>query len=97
MQRIALESEVHEGAMLVMGDLNTTPWTAHFSEMLETGQLRDTRAGHGFHPTWPASVFALHIPIDYILVNEKIGVDHFESIKLDGSDHRNVLSRLRVY
>ena len=97
MQRIALESEAQDGAVLVMGDFNATPWTSHFTDMLAKGRLRNASAGFGFNPTWPSPIFALSIPIDHILINARISVDHFESIHLQGSDHRNVLGRLRVY
>jgi len=97
MQKIALESRAQNGAVLVVGDFNATPWTSHFTGMLTTGGLRDARAGFGFHPTWPAQVFALSIPIDHILVNAKMDVLHFETIHLEGSDHRNILGHLRVY
>jgi len=97
MERIALESKAQDGAVLVMGDFNATPWTSHFTDMLKKGRLRNARAGFGFHPTWPVPMVALSIPIDHILVNEKIGVDHFEAIHLEGSDHRNVFSHLQIY
>ncbi len=97
MERIALESNAQNGAVLVMGDFNATPWTSHFTDMLTTGRLRNASAGFGFQPTWPTEVFPLGIPIDHILVNEKINVDHFEVIHLEGSDHGNVLGLLRVY
>jgi len=97
MQAVALDSKAESNALLVMGDFNSTPWTTHFSDMTSIGKLRNARAGHGFHPTWPTPVFALSIPIDHILVNAKIGVEHFETVDLAGSDHRNIISRLRVY
>jgi len=97
MERIALESKAQDGAVLVVGDLNATPWTSHFTDMLKTGGLRNASAGFGLQYTWPSGKFAQRIPIDHILVNAKIGVDHFETIHLQGSDHRNVLGRLRVY
>jgi len=97
LERIAIESKAHDGAMLVVGDFNSTPWTSHFTKMLKVGRLRDARAGHGFHPTWPTPIPTLRVPIDHILVNSKIDVDHFESIHLEGSDHRNIFGRVRVY
>lgn len=97
METIAMKTKGLDNAALVIGDFNSTPWTAHFTDMLSVGKLRNARAGFGFHPTWPTPIFALQIPIDHILVNAKIDVDHFESIHLEGSDHRNVLGRLRVY
>ncbi|MFK7994015.1 MAG: endonuclease/exonuclease/phosphatase family protein [Granulosicoccus sp.] len=97
MHRIASESSTQDNAVIVMGDFNSTPWTSHFSDMTSDGGLSNTRAGHGFHPTWPSGFFPLLIPIDHILVNSYVGIQHFESIFLEGSDHRNILSRLRIY
>lgn len=97
MERIAQEADAQSGAVVVLGDFNATPWTSHFTDMLKTGSLRNASAGFGFNPTWPTGQVRLYIPIDHILVNSKINVDHFETIHLEGSDHRNVLGRLRVY
>jgi len=97
MQTIALDANLQKSATLVIGDFNATPWTAHFSDMLSTGRLRNASTGHSLHATWPTSNYALRIPIDHILVNQKIAVEQFDSIYLDGSDHKNILSRLRVY
>jgi len=99
LQLIAKRSAVHTDALVVMGDFNTTPWTVHFSDMLTAGKLRNTRAGHGLHPTWPTGNMRRHmlIPIDHILVNERVVVLEFDSKKVDGSDHRTVWSLLRVF
>lgn len=96
---IAEKTATHYEPLIVMGDFNSTPWTAHFTNMETTGKLRNARAGHGFHPTWPNSKLKmpLLIPIDHILVNPKIGVAHFESKHVIGSDHRSIWARLRVY
>jgi len=97
MERIALEPEAQDGTVFVLGDFQATPWTSHFTDMLEEGSLRNASAGFGFNPTWPTGKIIKQIPIDHILVNSKINVDHFETIHLEGSDHRNVLGHLRVY
>lgn len=99
MQIIAEKSANINGPLIVMGDFNATPWTSHFTNMESIGKLRNTRAGHGLHPTWPNNKLQMHmlIPIDHILVNPQIGIAHFESKRVIGSDHRTIWSRLRVY
>lgn len=99
MQRFAEIAADHDGPLIIMGDFNATPWTSHFTQMESVGKLRNARAGHGFHPTYPNRTIHMHmlIPIDHILVNSQIAVEHFDSKEIRGSDHRNIWSRLHVY
>lgn len=96
-QYVASAVKDNDEPLLVMGDFNATPWTAHFSDMLSVGQLRNASAGHGLNPTWPANFAPLWIPIDHVLVNDHIGVADFQSAKVNGSDHRHVWADIRVY
>ncbi len=86
-----------ERAVIVIGDFNATPWTAHYAQMQSIAGLRSARAGFGFHPTWPANFFPLLIPIDHVLINSKVGVTLFESVTSQGSDHRNIVANLQIY
>lgn len=99
MMLIAERSAVHEGAMIVMGDFNSTPWTAHFSNMLTKGNLRNASAGSGIYPSWPTGLKGIPflIPIDHVLINPRVSAMHFETKEVPGSDHRNIWSRLKVY
>lgn len=78
------------GSRIVIGDLNTTEGSPHFSDFLRVSGLRDGRLGFGRQPSWPTG-FPYRIPIDHSLVTEdlavvgrrlghKIGSDHFPLI-----------------
>lgn len=79
----------HGYPMLVIGDYNTTPWSARFQRFLQESGLRDSSLGFGYQPTWPAAAPALlAIPIDHavisadiVVLDRKVGPDL-------GGDHR---------
>lgn len=55
-----------EGPLVVTGDFNNTPWSAHFRTFLKTSGLLDSSQGRGPQPTWPAtSPSAARIPLDH--------------------------------
>ena len=73
---------------IVAGDLNATPWSAAFRDLIATSGLRDTALGRGVQATWNARVWTPRIPIDHILappgteilrrtVGPDVGSDHF--------------------
>lgn len=73
---------------VVAGDLNATPWSAAFRDLVTRSGLRDTALGRGVQATWNARVWAPRIPIDHILappgtevlrraVGPDVGSDHF--------------------
>jgi endonuclease/exonuclease/phosphatase (EEP) superfamily protein YafD len=63
------------GAVIVMGDLNTTSWSPYFQEMLSESGLLDSRRGFGVGPSWPWFPLAmLRIPIDHCLVSPGVSV-----------------------
>ena len=73
---------------VVAGDLNATPWSAAFRDLVARSGLRDTALGRGVQATWNARAWAPRIPIDHILappgteilrraVGPDVGSDHF--------------------
>lgn len=85
-----------DGALVVMGDFNTTPWSWYFSQLLKAGGLVSSRDGRGLHPTWPAGFWPLWTPIDHIVHNRKLQTVHFESGTSFGSDHFPVWADLTL-
>ncbi|MCX6928544.1 MAG: endonuclease/exonuclease/phosphatase family protein [Verrucomicrobia bacterium] len=74
--------------VLLLGDLNATPWCSHFKRLLSQSGLRDSSQGRGVLPTWPAWCPLLLIPIDHCLhtagihvtrkaIGPKVGSDHY--------------------
>jgi endonuclease/exonuclease/phosphatase (EEP) superfamily protein YafD len=73
---------------VVAGDLNATPWSAAFRDLVARSGLIDTALGRGVQTTWNARAWAPRIPIDHVLVppgttvlrrgvGPDVGSDHF--------------------
>jgi len=73
--------------VIVLGDLNATPWSYYFRRFLIESGLTDSSKGRGIHATWPADLFPLRIPIDHCLVSVEIGVVNRTTGNNVGSDH----------
>jgi endonuclease/exonuclease/phosphatase (EEP) superfamily protein YafD len=76
--------------VVVVGDLNATPWSWSFRAMLDEGELTDTQRIHGLQPSWPASLGPLGLPIDHVLHGGELTVLERERGPSFGSDHRSV-------
>jgi endonuclease/exonuclease/phosphatase (EEP) superfamily protein YafD len=73
--------------VLLIGDLNASPWSAHFKTLVKESGLKNSMKGFGFQPTWPANLPFLRIPLDHALHAPQIGV-HNRMVGGDiGSDH----------
>lgn len=80
---------------IVAGDLNTTPYTPVFRQLLRAGSLEDSRAYRGHFATWHAAMGDFGIPIDHALVNRHVRVSYRGVAEgLIGSDHRGVVIEL---
>ncbi len=80
---------------IVIGDLNTTPWSPAFDLLTGLG-LRDSGLGQGWRPTWPTALGWAGIPIDHVMVSPKIEVRRHALGPDLGSDHRPLLVELRL-
>jgi endonuclease/exonuclease/phosphatase (EEP) superfamily protein YafD len=72
---------------VVVGDLNLTPFSPWFGDLLRKAGLRDARQPFGLHATWPALPLPLWIPIDHCLVGGGIDVRSVAAGPAMGSDH----------
>ncbi len=72
---------------IVAGDLNTSPWSAAFSDLTQPAQLADSALGRGIQPSWPAQVPLLRTPIDHILISPEFVVTQRTIGPQLGSDH----------
>ncbi|MBL8260005.1 MAG: endonuclease/exonuclease/phosphatase family protein [Candidatus Competibacteraceae bacterium] len=82
--------------LVVMGDLNATPWSPYFERLLADSGLRDGRSGHGLLPTWPVGWPPLWIPIDHVLISEGIEIQRWQTGAAIGSDHYPVIVDFRL-
>jgi endonuclease/exonuclease/phosphatase (EEP) superfamily protein YafD len=84
------------GAVIVLGDLNTTSWSPYFRDLLADSGLADTRRGFGVLASWPNLPSPLRIPIDHCLVSHQVAVRDRRIGPAVGSDHRAVIVDLTV-
>jgi endonuclease/exonuclease/phosphatase (EEP) superfamily protein YafD len=60
--------------MVLLGDLNVTPWNYHFRRLLKRTGLIDSSRGRGIQPTWPSNNPLLLIPLDHFLHSSGVSV-----------------------
>ena len=82
--------------VFVIGDLNCSPWSVRFRDLLRDGRLRDSSVGMGWQPTWPANLWWFGIPIDHCLYGAGLHVHRREVAAHVGSDHRPLLVEVGV-
>ena len=60
--------------VILVGDLNLTPWAPTFAALLDAGNLRDASIVRGLTATWPSPYAWFGLLIDHVLVNPKVAV-----------------------
>lgn len=73
--------------VLLIGDLNVTPWNGYFRTLLRETGLKDSVQGRGVRPTWPAFNPLLRIPLDHCLYSTGIEIVNRQTGPDVGSDH----------
>lgn len=76
---------------LLAGDLNTTPWSYSFKDLLSTAKLKDSRMGFGIQPSWFLAGNLIRIPIDHVLLTEQLETKSRWVGPDIGSDHRAII------
>jgi endonuclease/exonuclease/phosphatase (EEP) superfamily protein YafD len=75
------------GAVVLAGDLNSTPWSPQVRRLRRESGLLDSGRGFGVQPTWPSLFPPLWIPIDHVLHSPELVVTHRATGPACGSDH----------
>ncbi|MCP4901714.1 MAG: hypothetical protein GY906_32520 [bacterium] len=73
--------------VVVLGDLNTSPWSPHFQRLLNETNLQSAFTGRGFHPTWPTWNPVFYIPLDHCLHSPDVCVLRAQVARAVASDH----------
>jgi endonuclease/exonuclease/phosphatase (EEP) superfamily protein YafD len=73
---------------IVLGDLNATPWTADFRDLVDRADLRNSQLGFGVQGSWPTWFPPAMIPIDHALHTEGLSVIDRSLGEHHGSPHR---------
>jgi endonuclease/exonuclease/phosphatase (EEP) superfamily protein YafD len=77
--------------VVLLGDLNVTPWNYYFKRLLRQSGLKDSAQGRGVRPTWPTFNPLMLIPIDHCLYSHGIEIVTRETGPQVGSDHFPVI------
>jgi endonuclease/exonuclease/phosphatase (EEP) superfamily protein YafD len=77
--------------VLLIGDLNASPWSYHFRKLLKDSGLKNSMQTFGFQPSWPANNRLLRIPIDHVLHAPEILIHNRMIGQGVGSDHLPVI------
>jgi len=73
--------------LVLLGDLNVSPWSPYFKRLIRDSGLRDSSQGRGVHPSWPTFSPMLLIPIDHCLYSRGIAIVDRRTGPYVGSDH----------
>lgn len=92
LEQVGQLARARSGAVMLLGDLNTTSWSPYFQDLLTESGLRDSRRGFGVAASWPwLSPALLRIPIDHCLVSPEVSILDRRIGPAVGSDHRPLL------
>jgi len=84
-------ASARDGRTLLLGDLNLTPWSPYFGDLLQLGRLRDSGVGHGLAPSWTGASPLLGLSIDHALIGDRLTVQDRRLGPAMGSDHRPLI------
>ncbi len=77
--------------VLLIGDLNTTPWSTHFTQLIQESGLQNSMKGFGHQPSWPSNMWFMRIPLDHMLYSDGITIRNRMIGRGVGSDHLPVI------
>lgn len=95
LQRAAALARTAESPVILLGDLNLTPYAPAFGRLERASGLRDALGERHWRPTWNARLWPLALPIDHVLVPIDACVLDAQIGPEIGSDHRPVTVSLR--
>ena len=78
---------------IICGDLNITPWSPSYQELIKKAGLHSTRYGFGILATWPSNL-PYRIPIDHCLMTNHFGVENTKVLPSINSDHLPMLNKI---
>jgi len=95
-------SRLGQQRQIVVGDLNVSPWSSAFRQLLEDSGLKDSGTGQGYIPTWslfpryPVLRYLGSAYIDHCLVSRELEIHNKRAQLVPGSDHQLLVTRLRL-
>ena len=80
-----------DSEIILLGDLNTSPWSPVYRRFEQSAGLHNCARGFGLLPTWPTGFRPLMIPLDHCLLSSGLRAVSLEAGPEVGSDHLPVL------
>lgn len=96
LREIAAELRRRGAPAVLLGDLNMTPWSPYFAELLRSSGLRNSSQGRSLRGSWPAWMPWGRIPLDHCLVSPGLNVLGKSIGPKVGSDHLPVVIELQL-
>jgi endonuclease/exonuclease/phosphatase (EEP) superfamily protein YafD len=81
---------------IVLGDLNCTPWSPYFFDLLRDSGLKNVSPRRGMFGSWPAGLPLARIPLDHGLVSPTIRVIEKRTGPPVGSDHLPLILEIQI-
>jgi len=95
--RLAHVSQEHQHSpFIIMGDLNSTPWSPLFRSLLTRSEMHSSAVGRSWQTTWFSRNPLLGLHIDHILINKHVESRAWWVGPNVGSDHYPVLADLEL-
>lgn len=88
--RLARWARSQPDPVLVVGDLNATPWSHGLQRLLAEGGMINSQHGYGLSASWPTSIGPLGLPIDHALYSPELTVVSRRLGPSFGSPHRSL-------
>lgn len=76
-----------DGPKILTGDLNISPWSPYFKDLLKNTKLENSSKGGSLHSSWPSFLTPLKISIDHFLHSPDVKIVKKEIGPDLGSDH----------
>ena len=96
LKTLATIARIENEALLLIGDLNITPFSNYFEEFKKHSGLIDTSDKFGIQATWPSFMRLLGIQVDHVLYSDNVEVTEKSIGPRVGSDHYPVLVRFNI-
>ena len=81
---------------VLVGDFNCVPWSPVLVDFLKSTELRDSRQGFGYQPSWHVKLWPMMIPIDHAFVSEQVHVHDRMLGDAAGSDHLPLVLEISI-